>query len=875
MQINSAGSNPQIRSENYQVKLLVLAAFFLFVYSLVLTFSPSVRSHGIIVALKWNHWVGYFVWLIGFFILNKIISKRTFHFDSFILPIIALLSGWGLLTIWRLDETLGLKQTAWLFLSLGMVSAGIYLPGLLRFLRRYKYIWLLLGFIITFLTLFIGTNPSGSGPRLWIGIKEFLFQPSEPLKLLLIIFLAAFFSDGNSFKIKYFQYILPTLIVGILTFILLISQRDLGTALIFIFIYSTILIATTFRKRLIWLIPIILGGISAIAYFLLDIVKLRIDMWLDPWSYSSTSAYQTIQALIAIASGGILGSGPGLGSPGLVPVAVSDFIFTAIAEEMGILGSIIIILLFQLYSLRTLKISAESSNLFHRYLSLGISAYFSIQAILIIGGNLGVLPLTGVTLPFISYGGSSLITNFLCFLILILINTTEEEPNQLINNNRAITNLGLIFSFAFLAMIFANTWISFFQRTPLIERSDNPRWIIYDRWIPRGDILDQKGQPIVTTEGEPGSFTRYFNYIPLSPVIGYSNPLYGQTNIEESLYPYLRGLEGVSYSEIWWHQKLYNQPPEGLDLRLSIDLSYQSKTDALLDTTSGAVVLLNAETGEIYAMSSHPYFDAGSLESDWNKLITDPTSPLLNRATQASYTLGTASSPLLIPAYLTSSAFNLTDLSNSNRLDYSCLSTAVGAESQAKGIQFGCLRAITQLADFVSPNALIKTLVTFKLFDTPNIQLPVNEPSFMPDNIEDTLVYLSEISGLHISPLQMALVSATLTNDGILPQPRIVNSYQDKSGQWITFPTTAEPVQIMDPTMANQVISILQSGNDPYWFSVGKSTGPDATVTSWFLGGTMPGWKGTPLSIAVALEIDDVSKAIEIGQQLLINSNLN
>jgi len=875
VQINSGIGDPQTRSENYQVKLLILAAFFLCIYSLVLTLSPSVRSHGVNVTVKWNHWVGYIVWLIGFFVLNKIISKKTYHFDPFILPIIALLSGWGLLTIWRLDETLGLKQTAWLFLSLCIVSAGIYIPGLLNFLRRYKYIWLLLGIIITFLTLFIGTNPSGSGPRLWIGIEEFLFQPSEPLKLLLIIFMAAFFSDGTTFRIKYFQYILPTLIVGLLTFILLISQRDLGTALIFIFIYSTILIATTYRKRLIWLIPLILGVISIIAYFLLDIVKLRIDMWLDPWSFSSTSAYQTIQAMIAVASGGMLGSGPGLGSPGLVPVAVSDFIFTAIAEEMGLLGSIIMILLFQLYSLRTLKISAESSNLFHRYLSLGISAYFSIQAILIIGGNLGVLPLTGVTLPFVSYGGSSLITNFLCLLILILINATEEEPIPTIKNNRAISNLGLIFAFAFLALIFANTWISFFQRTLLIERSDNPRWIIYDRWIPRGDILDQKGRPIVTTVGEPGSFTRYFNYTPLSPVIGYSNPLYGQTNLEESLYPYLRGLEGVSYSEIWWHQKLYNQPPEGLDLRLSIDLSYQSKTDALLDATSGAVVLLNAETGEIYSMSSHPYFNAGSLESDWNKLISDPTSPLINRATQASYALGTASSPLLIPAYLSSSPFSLADLSNSKRMDYSCLSTAIGAVSQAKGIQFGCLRAISQLADFVSPNALVDTLGTFGLFDAPKIQLPVNEPSTEPEKIEALLVYLSEISGLHVSPLQMALVSATLTNDGILPQPRFVNSFQDKSGQWITFPTTAEPVQVMDPTLANEVISILQSGNDPYWFSVGKSIGPDDTVTSWFLGGTMPGWKSTPLAIAVALETDDVPKAIEIGRELLINSTLN
>jgi membrane peptidoglycan carboxypeptidase len=192
-----------------------------------------------------------------------------------------------------------------------------------------------------------------------------------------------------------------------------------------------------------------------------------------------------------------------------------------------------------------------------------------------------------------------------------------------------------------------------------------------------------------------------------------------------------------------------------------------------------------------------------------------------------------------------------------------------------KGIQFGCVRAVKQLSESVSPGTFIDTLVAFGLFEHPIIQLPVIEPSSKPDKLDDTLIYLSEIEGLHVSPLQMALVSAILTNDGIRPQPRIVNSYQDKSGNWITFPNTTEPSKVMDSTLVNQVIALLQSGNDPYWFSVGESIGQDGSVTSWFLGGTMPGWRGTPLAVAVALEADDVAKAIEIGRELLINSTTN
>ena len=329
-----------------QSRLMQLAAVFLLIYSVVQTLTPAARLHSWEVEYRWNHWIGFAVWLIGSAIVHHQIIQRLPERDPYLFPIVALLSGWGLLAVWRLDWVMGARQTVWLAISLLVFVLGLRMSDLLGFLRRYKYLWLTCGLLLTALTFLFGTYPNGFGPRLWLGCCGVYLQPSEPLKLLLIIYLAAYLADRLPVSFNLMQLLTPTLILIGLALAMLIRQRDLGTASLFILIYTVIVYLASRRWRLLLasLLVLMLAGITG--YLLFDVVRIRVDAWLNPWLDPAGRSYQIVQSLMAAASGGLLGRGPGLGLPGVVPVAHSDFIFAAITEETGLAGAVALLLLF-------------------------------------------------------------------------------------------------------------------------------------------------------------------------------------------------------------------------------------------------------------------------------------------------------------------------------------------------------------------------------------------------------------------------------------------------------------------------------------------------------------------------------------------------
>jgi cell division protein FtsW (lipid II flippase) len=303
-------------SDRIQGRLLILAAGFLAVYSLGLTISPAVRFQSWNVAYRWDHWAGFLCWVVLFWFAHQQTVKRLPERDPYLLPIVALLSGWGLLTIWRLAPGYGLRQSLWLIVSAAVLIAGLRLPGDLRFLRRYKYLWLTGGLLLTALTLVFGTNPSGGQERLWLGFLGVYFQPSEPLKLLLIVYLAAYLADRLPLYPGLLPLLAPTLIMAGLAMSLMVFQRDLGTSFIFLFLYATVIYLATGRKRV-----LIITGLAVLlavvaGYSLFDVVRLRIDAWWNPWLDPSGRSYQIVQSLLSIANGGVIGRGPGLGKIG-------------------------------------------------------------------------------------------------------------------------------------------------------------------------------------------------------------------------------------------------------------------------------------------------------------------------------------------------------------------------------------------------------------------------------------------------------------------------------------------------------------------------------------------------------------------------------
>ena len=338
-----------------QSRLLALAAAFLFLYAIILTLAPAARSRSWAVDYRWQHWLGFAVWGIVFLLAHFQLKRRLPDADPYLLPLAAILTGWGILTIFRLVPGFGLRQTAWLLVCGLIFLLGLRISPELHFLRRYKYIWLTGGLLLTALTLVFGTDPGGGDSYAWLGCCGIYLQPSEPLKLLLIVYLAAYLADRLPLSLRPLPLIAPTVVMMGLALLLLVVQHDLGTAFIFIFLYTIILYVASGKKRilLVSLVGLAVAGVAG--YFLFDVVRLRVDAWLNPWLDPSGRSFQIVQSLMAVANGGTSGRGPGLGSPGLVPVAISDFVFVAIAEETGLVGTLGLLVILGFFVARGLR----------------------------------------------------------------------------------------------------------------------------------------------------------------------------------------------------------------------------------------------------------------------------------------------------------------------------------------------------------------------------------------------------------------------------------------------------------------------------------------------------------------------------------------
>ena len=273
-----------------------------------------------------------------------------------------------------------------------------------------------------------------------------------------------------------------------------------------------------------------------------------------------------------------------------------------------------------------------------------MTAYLAGQSLLIIGGTLRLLPLTGITLPFVSYGGSSLLVSFIAVLLLLQISRPAEQAQaQNVPEAREaqpFLQLGALLGLGLLAATLAMGWWGIYRSGDLLRRTDNPRRSLSDQYVRRGAILDREDRPVDLTSGEVGRYSREYEYPALSNVVGYTNPTYGQSGLEASQDDTLRGLKGNRTLEVWWNRLVYGQPPPGLDIRLSLDLELQRLTDKLFRNKQGALVALNADSGEVLVMASYPTFDAGQLDQTWGALVNDPTAPLLNRATLGRYAVG-------------------------------------------------------------------------------------------------------------------------------------------------------------------------------------------------------------------------------------------
>ena len=374
--------------------------------------------------------------------------------DQVLLPVVGLLGGISLLLMQRLPQDLvtltfgetklglGDVQLVWLVLAIAVATTLGILVRSDAWLRRYKYTWAAIGIALLLMTFVFGSDVAGQ--RLTLRLGPISGQPSELLKVILVVFLAGYLSENRAilieqdtrlgpFRLPPLPYLAPMVAMWAIALGIVVVQRDLGAALLFFAVFLALTYAATGRLSLVIIGAVLFLAGSAVMANLFDHVRDRIAIWVDPFADPLGTGYQVVQSLHAFARGGLLGQGLGNGLPMVggrlpIPEVHTDFPLAALGEELGLVGVVAILGLFLVVVERGLRIGASAADDFRSILATGLALVIGVQAFIIAAGNLKVLPLTGVTLPFISYGGSSLLANAVVVGLLLALSDKGVEP---------------------------------------------------------------------------------------------------------------------------------------------------------------------------------------------------------------------------------------------------------------------------------------------------------------------------------------------------------------------------------------------------------------------------------------------------------------
>lgn len=366
----------------------------------------------------------------GFMAVNAILRKAGHAGDPLFLPVASLLVGIGLITILRLKPESFVLQAMWVGIGLSAFLVSVFLAKRLEQVAYFKYICGFTGVGLLFSAILFGVDIGGN--KNWIIIGPISFQPSEFAKIFIVLFLAAYLSERRellTFATKHYgpfvfphpRFIAPLIAVWSIGMLMFVLQRDMGAALLYfsLAIVMAYMISGRASYIIIGMLFFFLG--SVVCYKLYSHIQLRVDIWLNPWSDPSGGAYQIVQSLFALGSGGIMGSGLTYGFPTMIPEVHTDFIFAAIGEEMGLMGAGAVIILYIVMIYRGFRAALSALMPFSMMVAGGLAVSMALQTFLIIGGVTKFFPLTGITLPFISYGGSSIVSNFILLGILFSI----------------------------------------------------------------------------------------------------------------------------------------------------------------------------------------------------------------------------------------------------------------------------------------------------------------------------------------------------------------------------------------------------------------------------------------------------------------------
>ena len=357
--------------------------------------------------------------------------------DAVLLPVAGLLNGLGYVFIARLDEDLAALQATWTAVGVAAYVGTLVVIRNTRTLERYRYTLMLVGVALLLMPLVPGVGREIRGARIWVSLGSVNFQPGEFAKIVLAVFFASYLVENREMLrvhtarlgpvyLPDLRTLGPVVLAWAASLVVMTAERDLGTSLLFFALFVVMLWVATGRTSYLAVGGVLFAAGSWLAWTFFDHVQTRVSVWLNPWDDVADSGFQIVQATFALAWGGIAGTGIGLGNPDRIPIAPTDFIFAAIGEELGLLGSAAVLIAFLLMVGSGLRIAIRAESPFDKLLAAGLTTIIGLQSFIIIGGVIRLVPLTGITLPFVSYGGSSLVANYVLLALLLRISASEQ-----------------------------------------------------------------------------------------------------------------------------------------------------------------------------------------------------------------------------------------------------------------------------------------------------------------------------------------------------------------------------------------------------------------------------------------------------------------
>lgn len=761
--------------------------------------------------------------------------------DPAILPVVFTLSGIGITFVTRLQPDASLGQVVFLFLGVALMVGTLAVVKNLEVVKRYKYVLGIAGIILLVLPMFIGTEIYGS--KLWIKIGGFQFQPGEFAKVLIVLFLAGYLAENRELlsisnrtvlgiKFPRLRLLYPLFIVWGVCLLVVAFERDLGSALLFYTIFLIMLYVATGRVSYV-IIGLALLAVGAFGmYQIMSHVQVRVAIWLDPFSDAQNLGYQIVQSLFSLADGGLAGVGIGKGMADIIPVVASDMIFAAIGEEMGLLGGSAVLLLFMLFAVRGLTTAARAKSDLAAFSAAGLTAAISFQAFTIVGGVTKLIPLTGVTLPFMSQGGSSLLASFV--IVALLLRAGDEATGrsaEIANTSTDLATAGyrttvrgshmrrpaldtpesgllgrvalanrltrtvFLFTALFAVLIGNITYIQVIKASEYQDMPSNNHTINKARFIKRGSIITADGLTLAESiQQADGTYARsYPNGNLAAHVVGYYSQQYGTMGIENTQNDTLTGSKDYSS----WQNALnslagISEP--GNSVQLTIDSRIQRAAEQALAGRVGAIVALDPRSGAVLAWASAPTFDNTNIQAaiEAANASGGADTSMYDRATLALYTPGSTFKVLTLASALENGLATLdTTYDSPGRMEIggadvvSIGERGHGKISLAKAFALSSNTVFGQVADGLGAEKLVATARAFGYGQQLGLDF-TTAASVMPNPEEMTEWELAwagagqpvgqgHTPGPQATVMQNALMAATIANNGIAMNPYVVS----------------------------------------------------------------------------------------------------